>query len=90
MTRVPRVFRDRLNPIEELTETECIQRFRFDRNGIMDIRDLLKDDLIRPTNRSCSLTILEQVCSALRYFSQGAFQRVTGEKQFAGEIPLLS
>ena len=76
---IPRVIKDRLNPIENLNETECIQRFRFDKNGIIDLCQLLESDLRRPTLRSNSLPVLVQVCAALRFFAQGAFYRVTGK-----------
>ena len=46
--RPPRVFRDRQNPIEVMTEEERVQRFRLDKEGIVFICRLLQDDLERP------------------------------------------
>jgi len=40
---------------------------------------LLYDDLKRPTNRNHALPVVIQMCAALRFYSQGAFYRVTGD-----------
>ena len=74
-----RVFRDRLNPLETMSDRECVQRFRVDRNGIVDLCRLLNRDLVRPTRRNRALPVVTQICAALRFFSQGAFYRVTGD-----------
>jgi hypothetical protein len=77
--RRERVFKDRLNPLEVYNDNECIQRFRFDRKSISDICLLLFNDLKRSTHRSQSLPVVIQVCTALRFYSQGAFFRATGD-----------
>ena len=56
-----KVFKDRLNPLETLTDTECIQRFRTDKNGILDLCQLLQVDLIRPTTRRRAIPVITQV-----------------------------
>ena len=74
-----RHIQDRNNPLETLSDKECVQRYRMNRDGIMDICQLLDEDLRRPTKRANALPTILQVCSALRFFSQGAFYRVTGD-----------
>ena len=86
-SRVPRKFRDRSNPLEMLNDNECIQRFRFDRNAIIEICELLNSDLVRPTLRSNSIPVVIQVCAGLRFFAQGAFFRVTGKYTNAPVCP---
>ena len=73
-----RHIQDRNNPLETLSDRECVQRYQMNRDGIMGICQLLDEDLRRPTKRSNALPIL-QVCSELMFFSQGAFYRVTGD-----------
>ena len=75
-TKKSRVFRDHLNPIEELNDSECVQRYRVDRNGILDLCQLLKNALVRSTSRVHAIPAVVQVCAALRFFAQGAFYRV--------------
>jgi hypothetical protein len=77
--RKERVFRDRQNPLEVYNDEECVQRFRFDRQTIADICLLLYDDLKRPTSRTQSMPVVIIVCAALRFYSQGAFFRATGD-----------
>ncbi|XP_054168246.1 putative nuclease HARBI1 [Oppia nitens] len=79
MDRRPRRFRDRQNPLETMSDIECVQRYRLDRQGVHNICVLLNEELQRPTKRSQSLPVVVQVCAALRFFAQGAFFRATGD-----------
>ncbi|XP_054167338.1 putative nuclease HARBI1 [Oppia nitens] len=74
-----RHIQDRSNPLEGLNTIECVQRFRLDHSGILDICRLIDEDIRRPTKRSNAVSTLLQVCAALRFFAQGAFYRVTGD-----------
>ncbi|XP_052761947.1 putative nuclease HARBI1 [Mya arenaria] len=60
-------------------EDELRRRFRFGRRGIEYLADLLREDLARETDRSCSLSVEEQVCIALRYYASGSFMQVVGD-----------
>ncbi|XP_054155252.1 putative nuclease HARBI1 [Oppia nitens] len=73
------IFKDRLNPLETLSDEECIQRFRMDRTTIVDLCQLLYEDLVRPTRRHGALPVITQICAALRTYAQAAFYRVTGD-----------
>jgi hypothetical protein len=77
--RKERVFRDRMNPLEVYNDSECVQRFRFNRQAISDICALISEEIERPTKRSQALPVVIQVCTALRFYSQGAFYRATGD-----------
>ena len=74
-----RLIRDRLNLLEELSDNECVQRYRMDHTRIVDLCRLLNADLEQPTRRNNASPVLVQVCTALRFFAQGAFYRVTGD-----------
>ncbi|KHJ98609.1 hypothetical protein OESDEN_01412 [Oesophagostomum dentatum] len=45
---VPRVFRQRVNPLEILSDKEFRQRFRLTRRGFYTLLAMVKDD-IQPT-----------------------------------------
>ena len=60
--RIPRrVFRDRGNPLEELTDREIIERFRLSRDLIENLLNSIGGDIERPTRRSNALTPVTQV-----------------------------
>ena len=44
---VPRIFRDRTNPLEGFSDTELISRYRFPRHGILERLDLIEKDVSR-------------------------------------------
>ena len=51
----PRVHRDPSNPLENLSDGQIRERYRFTRNGVMYVTGLVADDLARPTNRGHAL-----------------------------------
>ena len=77
--RRERVFRDRLNPLDIFDDTELYSRFRFDREGIMMIIDLLDAELSHLTQQNHALPTSLQVFITLRYYASGSFQSVTGD-----------
>ena len=77
--RRERLFRDRSNPLDYLSDEELYQKYRFTREGMYFLCDLLQLDVRRPTNRSKAVPGPLVVCTALRYFSTGCFQRVVGD-----------
>ncbi|KAM7304762.1 putative nuclease HARBI1 isoform X2 [Ixodes scapularis] len=74
-----RVFRDRLNPLEEFDEDELQERFRFGRAGIVFLADTLRPDLERPTRRSRALSAEQQVIVALQFYATGNFLITAGD-----------
>ncbi|KAM7315742.1 putative nuclease HARBI1 [Ixodes scapularis] len=74
-----RVFRDRLNPLEEFDEDALQQRFRFGRAGIMFLAETLRPDLERSTRRSCALSAEQQVIVALQFYATGNFLITAGD-----------
>ncbi|CAN7939602.1 unnamed protein product, partial [Ixodes hexagonus] len=74
-----RVFRDRLNPLEEFDEDALQQRFRFGRAGIMFLAETLRPDLERSTRRSCALSAEPQVSVALQFYATGNFLITAGD-----------
>lgn len=74
--RRERVFRDRTNPLDYLTEEDLISKYRLPRRNILALCADFRDDLSHPTGRNCSLPVSLQVMTALRYFAVGGFQDV--------------
>ena len=72
------IFRDRLNPLDIFDDTELYSRFRFDREGIMMIIDLLDAELSHLTQQNHALPTSLQVFIAFRCYASGSFQSVTG------------
>ncbi|XP_052806599.1 putative nuclease HARBI1 [Mya arenaria] len=81
LVNIPRKNREFrvINLNESLNDEELRRRFRFGRRGIEYLADLLRENLARETDRSCSLSVEEQVCIALRYYASGSFMQVVGD-----------
>ena len=78
--RRPRQYRLRDCPLLDVyTDKEIRDRFRFRRDSIDFIVDLLYLDLVRHTNRNHALSVKTQVLIALRFFASGSFQQVIGD-----------
>ncbi|XP_052224249.1 uncharacterized protein LOC127839897 [Dreissena polymorpha] len=72
VVRIERVFQDRLNPLEVLSDEEIVRRYRFRSRTIMDIVEVLFPFLERPTKRSSPLPPLLSVLVTLYFFASGA------------------
>ena len=75
--RVPRVVRDRRNPLNFMDKRELFKKYRLNRAAIVDLCAELNADLSRPTRRACSLPVSLQIVIALRYYGTGSLQAVT-------------
>ena len=74
-----RLFRDRSNPLDFLSDEQVIKRYRLDRDSIFDLCDDFKNQLERPTNRSSSLPVSLQIMITLRYYASGSYLNVIGD-----------
>ena len=77
--RRERVFRERSNPLADFTDGELYSRYRFDRNGILFISQLLREEIQSPTERSCAIPAEIKVIIALQFYACGTFQRTIGD-----------
>ena len=76
----PRCFRLFSAHLDEyLSEKDVKSRFRFGRDSLNYLADLLSDDLARNTARNHALSPLVQVLVALRFFALGSFLEVIGD-----------
>ena len=76
--RVPRVIRDRTNPLENLSEHEVFLRYRFRPDTIMYIVSILPN-LSSPTRRNSPIPALLQVLITLRFIATGAIHLLIGD-----------
>ncbi|XP_052085077.1 putative nuclease HARBI1 [Mytilus californianus] len=63
----------------EYDDNEFRDRFRFTKNSLQFITDLIEPNLCRPTLRSHAIPAFTQVQLALRYFASGSPMRVIGD-----------
>ena len=70
--RRERVFRDRTHPFDLYNDKEMYKKYRFDRDGVRQIIDILQDVLQQQTERNHALTPTQQVFVALRFYATGS------------------
>ncbi|CAC5403276.1 HARBI1 [Mytilus coruscus] len=73
------VFRDRTNPLDLYDDLELVKRFRFDRQTILQIADLLQEDLESSTLRNHAIPPVMKVLIALRFYASGSFQNIIAD-----------
>ena len=79
--RQERIYRnlvDRQNPLEHFSDVEIFTNFRFRRDTLLDIVNLLQPHLHRPNNRQ-PLPPLFQLLLALKFLATNSFHLVTGQ-----------
>ena len=69
----------RSSNLQNLNDTELRARYRFGRETIDYLTDLLREDLQRATLKKTNLTVEEQVTIALRFYASGSFLQVVGD-----------
>ena len=72
-------LRDRFNRFEEYHNKDFRLRFRLREDSVIDLVKILENDLQHQTRRGLSLTPMQQVLIALRFYSTGTFQRAIGD-----------
>lgn len=76
----PRVFQERTNPLEQ-SDSFLWERYRFSRQSIVYLCTLLEAHIRKVTRRSQSLTPVQSVCIALRFFASGTFLYSVGDAE---------
>ena len=77
--RKEKVYRATVCHLTNLTDDELRARYRFGQDSINFIANLLREDLVRTTNKATVLTVEEQVKIALRFYASGSFLQVIGD-----------
>ena len=71
--------RELVDPLNHYSEEELRSRYRFGREGINVIVELLSDEIAPSTRRNHSLSATEQVLVTLRFLATGSFLEVIGD-----------
>ena len=74
-----RKFQQREIDLDELTDEELHSRYRFGRESIKFLVEILKDDRQRQTRRNHALSPTLQVLVALRFSASGSFLQIIGD-----------
>ncbi|XP_028415792.1 putative nuclease HARBI1 [Dendronephthya gigantea] len=77
--RQERTYRPRNLNVIGFNDSQLRARYRFGRNAINYITNLLYDDLVRDTQRGHALSPDSQVLIALRFYATGSFLQVVGD-----------
>uniref|UniRef100_A0A8C4TD40 Putative nuclease HARBI1 n=1 Tax=Erpetoichthys calabaricus TaxID=27687 RepID=A0A8C4TD40_ERPCA len=73
-----RMYAEHAKPLAQYTTEELYARFRFGRDDIKYIADLVRPKLQHKTKRSPALFVEEQCLIALRFYASGTFYQVVG------------
>ena len=76
--RRERIFRNRENPLETLTDEQLYSKYRFTRDGIHFLCENC-EGLDQITERTCSLSTSLKILVGLRYLATGSFQNVVAD-----------
>lgn len=82
--RIQRILRDRQDPLAQ-RDSVLIERYRFSREGIIYLTNLLDPYVKSSTRRSRALTTAQTVCIALRFFASGTFLYTVGDAENIGK-----
>uniref|UniRef100_A0A3B4GY45 DDE Tnp4 domain-containing protein n=1 Tax=Pundamilia nyererei TaxID=303518 RepID=A0A3B4GY45_9CICH len=82
--RIQRILRDRQDPLAQ-RDSVLIERYRFSREGIIYLTNLLDPYVKSSTHHSRALTTAQTVCIALRFFASGTFLYAVGDAENIGK-----
>lgn len=74
-----RRFRQHEIFLDDFSDEELRSRYRFGRDSIEFLTEILEEDLQRPTKRNHALSPTLQILVALRFFASGSFLQVIGD-----------
>ncbi|KAJ8965440.1 hypothetical protein NQ314_004130 [Rhamnusium bicolor] len=74
-----RNFRIRNDPFEEYSESEFRDRFRFTKDTVNYLAEIIRHDIEPTTLRNRSLSVAEQLLITLRFYATGSFQILIGD-----------
>ena len=60
VARVPRVFRDRSNPLEEFEDREFGKRYRLSKESVLDVLKIVESDPEYPTQHNLCCSFLSR------------------------------
>lgn len=79
-----RIIRPRLD-ILAFPEDFLLERYRFSRDSLLYLNNLLQPYIANVTNRGSALSSLQTICTALRFFATGSFLYSVGDAEHLGK-----
>ena len=73
------IFRPRSDPFEEYDDLDFHIRYRFRKETVQHLIDMLEGDFDLSYGRPTDLTVAQQIFMTLRFYATGSFQRVIGD-----------
>ena len=70
--------RRKVNPLFAISDAEFRRHFRFTKDQVGELVQMLLPVLTHVTERGHPLTPVQQLCAVLNYYGGGQFQRITG------------
>ena len=64
--------------LHDLCDDEIYQTTRFPRAAVQELCELVREDVVRPTQRSNAIPVDTQMLAALQFYASGSFQWVIG------------
>lgn len=77
--RRPRRIRERVDFFQINDDIDLVSRFRFRRNDIDFIVNIIEDDIRHNTDKNHALSPSQQLLVALRFYASGSFYNVIGD-----------
>lgn len=74
-----RVIRDHANVLDNYSDEQFRERFRFGKIGFLKLVEYLKSDLEPRSNRRCNYSPEAQLLVALRFYANGSAQLMVGD-----------
>jgi hypothetical protein len=78
LSKEPRVLWERSNPLVNFDDQEFHRNFRFTKQNLLKVVDLIKEDIAFASARGSPLTPIQQVTLTMSMFASGNFQHVAG------------
>ena len=72
-------LRHRSNPLDDLHEVEINQRFRFSKDTVLSILEMIRDNITPLSDRDANIPPMLKLLAGLRFFATGSFQSVTSD-----------
>ena len=74
-----RIFRRELDPLQSYSDYELRCRYRFGKEAINYIVDLVAEEITPDTNRNHAVSVEMQILITLRFLALGSFLQVIGD-----------
>ena len=74
-----RLFRRRIDPFQKYNDVDFKMQFRFEKNTVLHILEMIGYNLIPATQRNHSIDTRTQLLIALHYYATGSFQMTIGD-----------